>query len=87
MTGTEDLRAAAAANGWRVHAEPEPGCAGSIQFRRRNGRKTEYIRVELDAHGRVSNVTWSPGLDGIGARRPRRDRRAWTLDRLKEARR
>lgn len=86
MIAREEILAAARANGWKVHSEPRQDLVGTVEIRRvvrRDGRqRTEYIRVRDDSLGRLVDVVWSPGLDGVNARHALRDKKAWALAKI-----
>lgn len=86
MSALTEAIALALANGWTV-ADPNgnDGYGQAIEFRRPNPddrRRTEYVWVTTDPRGAFTAAAWAPALDGIGARIPQRDRRAWVAEKL-----
>jgi hypothetical protein len=84
------ILAVAAKQGWRVHKQPaREGCLGEYVLRRvrREGRRqrTEYVRFTCDVLGRVIDVAWAPGLDGVDGRSPRVNKFGWTIRKLRES--
>jgi hypothetical protein len=86
-TTREKILATAAAHGWRVHRLPDNyyELIELRRTRREGGRqRTEYVTFGCDVLDRLIHVAWAPRLDGIDGRSPRRDRLAWTLQKLSE---
>jgi hypothetical protein len=87
MLAREEFLAAARECGWKVYRDLRQDLVGTVEVRRvvRSGgrQRTEYMRVRDDSMGRFVEVTWAPSLDGVDARSPVRDKRAWALSKIK----
>lgn len=71
-------------HGWSVDHDAEEMAAGHMQFSRRNvddGRRREYLSLDLDVRGRILLATWAPDVrTGLGAKSPRGENKAaWCI--------
>jgi hypothetical protein len=90
MTSREKIIDAAQQAGWTVHAQPDPDRFGFTELRRtyreHGHQRTEYVTLDCGVRGGIIAITWAPGLDGFGAKSPRRDKLAWALAKINHPR-
>lgn len=81
------IDAVAAEHGWRIHSEPEkPEWMGVTEYRKRNGRKVAYLRVNFGAVNQVTDASWADNLQGWHGRaisNSHSGKRDWVLARLR----
>jgi hypothetical protein len=85
MSHKARINRTAEANGWAVHAEPEPERIGVTEYRKKNGRKVAYVRVMFGVLNQVTEASWADNLQGFNGRaigNHNADKLEWVLGRL-----